>query len=120
MWTTRSKEAIKASIFETLRSLNADYAEVDYSGGNDEGGVDDIVIYRHIEGADGEERLKLELPHEESRLDHDFNELLSLDFGTWAGEFEAWGTVYADLRQNKVWRSGSQSVMEEDSDAGEY
>lgn len=120
MWETRSKESIKDSIFAQLRELGADYAEAGYEGGNDEGGVNDVAIYRHL---DEKERVEVALPEGfgwESALHRDLDDLLSLDFGTWAGDFSASGTVYADLREQRIWREGVISSYEEDPEAGEY
>lgn len=123
MWPFEEVDAekTKTSIFEEMQKLGADYAEARYSGGNDEGGVDDVSIYRHVEGG---ERLQLELPESADYYDSPirvaFDDLLSIDFGTWAGEFEAYGTVYADLRERKIWREGEVTTYASDESAGTY
>jgi hypothetical protein len=118
----RSTEVIKASIFNRLRAFGGDFAEADYSGGNDEGGVEDVTVY--VTGENGE-RVPLKVNvvgtgHYKDSLWADFNELLTLDFGTWAGDLSAHGTVYADLAQDRVWRTGQISTYEDDAEAGDY
>ena len=48
------------------------------------------------------------------------DELLSIDFGSWAGDFSASGMVYADLASGRVWREGEISSYASDESAGEY
>jgi hypothetical protein len=122
MWETRHPETIKSSIFEEMRKLGANYAEAHYSGGNDEGGVESLDLFRDIPGEDDKtERIKVAVPDSEHfgwehPLWRDFDDLLSLEFGTWAGDFTAFGTVIADLRENKITRSGEMSHYESDGD----
>jgi len=123
----RGNEAYKATIFEQMREFGADYAEASYSGGNDEGGIDGIRLFKTVDG----ERQLISLNENywenpwnawEHPLHEAFNELLSLDFGTWAGEFSASGHVYADagLIPGRVWREGEESTYSSSADSGEY
>lgn len=41
--------------------------------------------------------------------------VLSVDFGSWAGDFSASGTLHADRKENKVWRTGSTSQYVDDA-----
>lgn len=123
----------KNALFEQMRLLGAAKLEADYSGGNDEGGVGSIRLIAadgtNLDGFDmwttrkpkkGEQAYSHDgLIHEPHPLYEAADEVLSLEFGTWAGEFEAYGTLYADASTRKVWREGSiQSGY--DSDSGEF
>ena len=47
------------------------------------------------------------------------NDILATEFYTWAGEFSAWGTLYADHASGKVWREGEMQSGY-DSDSAEF
>lgn len=194
MWTTRSGSSLKESILSRLRQVGATRMEASYSGGNDEGGLDEIRVFRPAGKNDyvlhrvrerglwengqqvGTERvrdsfpsagpyptkkaalaairgLKANLPDHlragyqpvvgfepvkvEDELvqlfdadvgdwdDRDslyglVDDLLSIDFGSWAGDFSAHGIVLADLPTRRVWREGEVSTYTSDASAGEY
>lgn len=124
----------KAALLKALREAGGVRLEASYSGGNDEGGVTDFKVF----DAEGKE---LDLPEtitrerrpgdqdwyvREDGLVHEMHpvwqaadDMLSTEFYTWAGEFSAWGTLFADLTTGKVWREGEiQSGY--DSDRNEY
>lgn len=137
MWTQQSPSSLKLTIFDEMRKLGADYLEASYSGGNDEGGLDDVVLFRRAaprlrkdvesKTVDGTltKMQQIALP-EPGYIDYEhplhdaLSELLSLDFGSWAGDFSAYGTVYADIPSNRIWRQGEVSTYSEDSSAGEW
>lgn len=120
----------KGALLQALRESGASRLEAHYSGGNDEGGVDGLKLL----DADGKE---FEVPnrgtyrppregergwgpqgqvYEEHPLWQAADEMLSTEYGSWAGEFSAYGTLYADLKENRVWREGSvQSGYDDDS-----
>lgn len=115
MRETRSVQELKDAIFAGMKELGADYAEASYSGGNDEGGVDDVALYRHVE----DERIEVATPTNfgwDSPLFEALNDLLSIEFGTWAGDWSAHGTVFADLRQDRIWRRGEMSSYDPDNE----
>lgn len=118
-----SAGAAKSKLFEEMRKVKASRIEAGYSGGNDEGGVNDIRVL----DAAGEPMFVNPERTEGGYANLDWQHplllaadaMLSVDFGSWAGEFEAYGTLYADVKENKVWREGSiQSGY--DSDSNEY
>lgn len=190
---TRSAESLKQGILAKLRELGATRMEANYSGGNDEGGVDDVIVLRPTRKTDyllhrvytrsvwqdrqqvGVEevtdtyptcgpystkkealaaaRAKMkDLPpqfsngfqptirfepvkateplvrlfgvegdyDDEGGLHNLVNELLELDFYTWAGEFSAHGTVFATVEDRRVWREGEMSTYSSDESGGEY
>ena len=92
-------EAAKGRLLNELANIKgATRLEASYSGGNDEGGVDAVRVFN----ATGEE-LALALIFEpgEDAWEHPLweaaNAVVSTKYGTWAGEFSAHGTLYADL-----------------------
>ena len=48
------------------------------------------------------------------------DDLLEGEFGTWAGEFSAHGTVFATVADGRVWREGEQSTASWHETSGEY
>ncbi len=139
MWPYVSSSAatLKATIFAQMRDFGADYLEAGYSGGNDEGGVNDITLFRRAAPRKRKdvaemkvagklvrmERIALPAP---GYIDYDhplheaIDELLSIDFGTWAGEFHAYGTIIADAYTGDLTREGSASTESWESDGGSY
>lgn len=179
MWGTQSPASLKLGILDAVEALGATYMEAGYSGGNDEGGINDVAVFRpvtkenpaflvyelHVQnygpkkgelvrsygpttgpfltkakaqaGAkakglvrgyyevvqvtdDKVHLVDADVGDWESGLLALTNDLLSLDFGTWAGDFSAHGTLYADVPSGRVWRTGETSTYQPDRDAGEY
>lgn len=137
LFAYQSPVSIKSTIFSEMEKLGADYMEAGYSGGNDEGGVDDVQLFRRAAPRKRKnveemkvagkltrmERIALPPPgylDYEHPLHEAIDSLLSIDFGTWCGEFHAYGTVIADLRTRTVTREGSQSTESWESDGGSY
>jgi hypothetical protein len=99
---------------ELLRKRGAVKAIVEFSGGNDEGGVDGIQIVfpgdkpaenlevyydgAQMEYVEGQWRQK---PKEKATEDQELSLILQKpvddEFGSWAGEFEAYGTLTWDV-----------------------
>ena len=124
----------KNTLFDLMAQHGASKLEASYSGGNDEGGVGSLQLL----DAAGE---KLETPemwitrtpkegerayhhdgliHEYHPLYEAVDNVLSLEFGTWAGDFNAYGTLYADATTREVRREGSISHEEYDDDGGYF
>ena len=96
--------ATKARVFAMLKTRGAIRAILSYNGGNDEGGVDEITLV--LEGVDengnnivvnyptqwdgGEELAKLLEGPVDSK------------YGSWAGEFSAYGTLTWDAEAGTV------------------
>lgn len=164
----RPQGTLKALILDQVRRLNATYMEASYDGGNDEGGVSGVTLYREAsesspafvvkQTAEGSNLTGYFSSEEEAKnadlsrfsymqdlqpvvvrvtegrvpmadppgLDWEHtlwravDDLLSHDFGTWAGDFSASGIVYADPASGRVWREGSMSTYIDDPEAGEY
>lgn len=129
-----SATTAKSALFEEMRKVGASRLEASYSGGNDEGGVDGIEKLLDAEGNaleipgawiereprddDPAYRIREGKVNEWHPLYEAADGMLSTEFGSWAGEFSAHGTLFADLKENRVWRDGSQSSY--DVDGQEY
>lgn len=105
----------KAKVFEMLRAKGAFKAVLHYQGGNDEGGVDEINLFIKPEG--GAEPVTVDLdPYRAMGDDHELAELLmepvESKYGSWAGEFSAYGTL--------VWDVEADTVELNDNYMGEY
>ena len=137
MWTQQSPDTLKATIFEEMDKLGASYLEAHYSGGNDEGGIDDVqlfvpakprqrkdVVMRTRDGK-GFKFVPIALP-EPGYLDYEhplhdaLSDLLSWDFGSFAGDFSCYGVVYVDVPTWRIWREGEISTYTSDDSAGEW
>jgi len=130
-----SQGTAKSNLLSALRETGGVRLEASYSGGNDEGGVNGITVL-------DEKGEKIDVPDmilrprkdsdgswvhaNEDGLVQDYHPLwkaaaamLATEFYTWAGEFSAWGTLFATTADSKVWREGEiQSGY--DSDRAEY
>lgn len=126
-----SEATAKRSLFEVMKENGAAYLEAHYSGGNDEGGVDSIDVLKDADGnaipipeqwitrepkeGDNAWSIRDGKVHEYHPLYEAADEMLSTEFGSWAGEFSAYGTLFADVKAGKVWRAGEQSAYYDDS-----
>lgn len=89
----------KSRVFALLAARGATRAVVNYNGGNDEGGVDEIAL--HIPNAEGGiDEVDLPVSWRGMGEDHELAELLEgpvdAKYGSWAGEFSAYGTLTWD------------------------
>ena len=93
--------ATKNKVFALLKARGATKAVLSYNGGNDEGGVDEIVL-------SGPEIDDIDLPTvwNASGADRELAELLEAPvdykYGSWAGEFSAYGTLTWDATAGTV------------------
>lgn len=116
-----------AEVFEKLRELGAVKAVVEFSGGNDEGGAEDIALYdaagERIGEVDGdppgvcwdpEQERFVEVPiTPEQRIEAELAEVLEApvyeEFGSFAGDFSVGGQVTWDAKERTVTMSGEES-----------
>lgn len=124
----------KVELLRAVREAGATRLEASYSGGNDEGGVDGIALFdaegkempapdswveRPAKSDDPPWRVKDGVAQEYHPLWQAASDMLATEFGSWAGEFSAYGTLFADTSTGNVKRSGEvQSGY--DSDSNEY
>ena len=105
-----SEAAAKQTLFETMKQHGLAYLEASYSGGNDEGGVDEVTVMKDDRG----EAVTIDKVNWQHPLTEACDRMLSTEFGSWAGEFSAHGILYADLKEGKVWRAGEASTYSDD------
>lgn len=115
----------KNELFAVLRKMNVIQAIVEFSGGNDEGGVDWITLY-HQNGAETElptwvesqrwnpttnsyENIELT---DEQKLTSALSEAVYDRYGSFAGEFSVSGTITYDVLTEKISMKKSESYTE--------
>ena len=124
----------KVELLRVVREAGATRLVASYSGGNDEGGVDGIVlidaegkemptpdqwIERDPKPGDSEWAIRDGKVSEFHPLWAAADAMLETEFGSWAGEFSAYGQLVADTVTGKVTRTGEiQSGY--DSDDRDY
>ena len=104
-------EENKAKLFAVMKEHGVSYLEAYYYGGNDEGGVQEVEVLKDASGG----TITIESMGWQHPIQEACDRVLSGEFGTWAGDFSASGRLYADMKENKVWRAGQQSVDQADS-----
>lgn len=131
-----SAETAKAALFEQMKEVGASRLEASYSGGNDEGGVDEIKVLIDADGRtipvperwydrpataeDDDWEIRKGIVHVWNPLWEAADSVLSTEFGSWAGEYSAHGTLFADLKEGRVWRQGEMEVSTYEEDNQEY
>lgn len=103
----------RAKAWEMLAEIGAVKADVEFSGGHDEGGVDGIAITL----GDGSRLDTCDWPRDEEKNPHwRLAELLALPvydkYYSFAGEFSVHGNVVWDVAEKKVMMDGSETVEE--------
>jgi hypothetical protein len=106
----------KGELFSVMRQHGVNFLDASYSGGNDEGGVDEIEVMKDDRG----EPVTIENLHWLHPLKQAVDSMLSPDFGSWAGEFSAHGHLFADVSAGRVWREGSYEVPQDTGGNWEY
>lgn len=90
-----------------------------YAGGNDEGGVEDITLYADLaksdEGVTGKQPLEYDGGYQDPIWDL-CGQILSTQYGSWAGDWSASGTLYVDVAAKHCWKSGQMQVWADDDD----
>lgn len=80
----------KEAAFQWLRDHGYIEAYLEYSGGNDEGGAREAVLTRANGGKD--------IIHWRDEGFKILDAPVAYKYGSWAGEFRAWGTLRYDVR----------------------
>jgi hypothetical protein len=105
-----SEQAVKDRLLHTLHEHGIHRIEAAYSGGHDEGGIQELSAFNRqgnkIEGHD----------NWEDPVYQACNDVLSTKFFSWAGEWSAYGTLYVDMGERRAWTEGQMEVMDTDKD----
>lgn len=122
----QSPSRYTADAIQQMNALGAVRMEAHYSGGNDEGGITDIRLFdkagepleapdyfleRAPKLGDHEWQIHDGKVQEEHPLWQAANEIMSTKYGTWCGEFHAYGTLFIDVATRKAWTEGEYEVM---------
>jgi hypothetical protein len=138
-YNTSLAAAERTKAMRMLRERRANKAEVFFSGGNDEGGIDDITVvrddgarykleehaeWRYEQQADGTwERVTVERTPEQIQESELF-EILGLPvyerYSTFAGDFHVDGVVTWNVVENTVNMSGHEDVPSSESIGGSW
>jgi len=97
----------KALVFREMATRKVVRAEVEYSGGNDEGGADTIRLF-HEDG----HKEELEPYDNTDVLIDQLSELPGLEYGSFAGDFSVSGTFVVDLATRSIKMDGQESSYE--------
>lgn len=103
-----------------LEARGAVLLAADYSGGGDEGGVQQITLYATVE-RDGDGEPQLDHPRADQVIlpyTGDWNDplwercdrILSTPYGSWCGDYSAWGVLYIDVAKRRCWMDGNETV----------
>ena len=116
-----SPETHLRELLTLLEAKGVKLLAAEYSGGNDEGGVQQLTLYSTIE-RDSDGFANVEPRHGETwaeiPYDGDWNDplhqgcdrILSTKYGSWAGDYSAWGFLYIDVEKRRCWMDGSETV----------
>jgi hypothetical protein len=91
---------VKRELLAAMRKAGVHRIEATYSGGHDEGGVQEMQLF----DAGGE--LKIVEDDLREPLWDACNEVLSTKFYSWALGCSVYGTLYVDLSEKRAWTSG--------------
>lgn len=111
-----------AKLLEKMNELGAVRLEAYYSGGNDQGGIEELQVLIDEDGKSIEPPPQFaetdeKWPNGNPKVIYDptgfwqsANDILSTRYGSWAGDFEAYGTLYVDVKEGRAWVQGTEGV----------
>lgn len=97
---------VRRNLIREMNRLSVVRLDGTYSGGHDEGGLDDLTLY----GKDGkplEGNLSYDHP-----LHQAVEDLLTTKFYSWALGMSVYGHVYVDLKEKRAWTEGEEETTE--------
>jgi hypothetical protein len=97
---------------DAMRQLGAVKLVASYQGGNDEGGVQDITS---LLDANGNEIETANLTWD-GPLWRAADDVLTTKFGSWSGDWSAFGELICDLNEGRCYTEGVMSAWNEDTD----
>lgn len=108
----RSEPEIKRDLIREMNRLGVVRLEGNYSGGHDEGGLQDMQLFK----PGGVPFQPEEALTWDDALWSAVDALLSTKFYTWALEGYVWGKVFVDLEEKRAWTEGQVEVMHHEND----
>lgn len=102
---------VRRNLVREMNRVGAVHLKGEYSGGHDEGGLNDLSVY------DKDDNLIEGITSYDHALWQAVEDLLSTKFYTWALECSVYGHVYVDLRKKRAWTEGEEEVMEYRTDS---
>lgn len=109
----KSDRAEKSEVFEFIKRKGGDKAVVYYSGGNDEGGVDRIVILKGDKMVCRLQESCFENPSSEDRFLNRLTAPVYDRYDDFAGEFYVDGEVVWDINSKTCKNEANERAMEE-------
>lgn len=107
---TYGAESEVKELFNIMANYGIVYLQAQYSGGNDEGGIQEIESALMADGREVAD----EHTSWQGELWSAADSVMSCKYGGWAFEGSAWGNLYADAKKGKVWTQGGETVDQED------
>jgi hypothetical protein len=101
----RYEEDILDDMLAAMRKYGVHRFEGDYSGGHDEGGLQEVDVLTDGAGNDVEIDGIDSYDHELRRC---ADELLSTKFFSWALDCSVYGRLIVDMNERRAWTSGQQ------------
>jgi hypothetical protein len=115
-------------ILAKMEEFGISHIEASYSGGNDEGGINSVMATddkgtpveltedRFIDTGETWGNGQPRMTYNEAALKSLLDSLLSTKYLSWAGDFEAHGTLYVSLKERRAWTQGEETTWQEESD----
>ena len=124
-------------VLEYMQKVGAVRLEASYEGGNDEGGISGINVFVDKDGKDVEQPPwsaetgevypeghfnagKPVTQYDPTGFWQSLDNILSTRYGSWAGDFSAYGTLFVDVQERRAWTEGEMSTYTYDSETIEY
>lgn len=108
----RPKPNDYVALLAFLERHNVVKVEVTYNGGHDSGTIEDVAIHR--------------TPDAPAEVPQALNQVWLYDalkqpvwdrYGSWAGEYSAWGALIWDVEEHRIYFEGTESTEEPVSDS---
>jgi hypothetical protein len=108
----KTEHDVKRDLLAGMRKHGVHRIEATYSGGHDEGGIQEMTLFNAsggtINGGDYND------------LWNACNEVMSTKYFSWALEGSVYGTLYVDLAEKRAWTVGEEERYAPDEDPLEW
>lgn len=109
----RSEHDVKRVLLEQMKEAGANRVEASYSGGHDEGGIQDMTVF----DSSGNEIAVDSYNHP---LWEACDAVLTTKFYSWALGMSVEGTLFVDMGEKRVWTEGQHEDWVQDDDPLEW